>query len=78
MKTRWPRWAPVLTAEHAKLLKRYTDNAVVLFDPDAAGIKAALRGALVLIEQGLFVKVASLSDGLDPDEYIAKYGKRKI
>lgn len=67
-----------LTAEHAKLLKRYTDNAVVLFDPDAAGIKAALRGALVLIEQGLFVKVASLSDGLDPDEYIAKYGKEKF
>ncbi len=67
-----------LTAEHAKLLKRYTDNAVVLFDPDAAGIKAALRGALVLIEQGLFVKVASLSDGLDPDEYITKYGKEKF
>ncbi len=63
-----------LTADHARLLKRYTDNVVVLFDPDAAGIKAALRGALILIEQGLFVKVASLSDGLDPDEYIAKYG----
>ncbi len=67
-----------LTAEHGKLLKRYSDNAVVLFDPDAAGIKAALRGALVLIEQGLFVKVASLSDGLDPDEYIAKYGKEQF
>jgi len=64
-----------LTAEHARLLKRYTDNVIILFDPDAAGIKAALRGALILIEQGLFVKVASLSDGLDPDEYIAKYGK---
>ncbi len=67
-----------LTAEHANLLKRYTDNVIVLFDPDAAGIKAALRGALILIEQGLFVKVASLSDGLDPDEYIAKYGKEKF
>ena len=64
-----------LTPDHARLLKRYTDNVIVLFDPDAAGIKAALRGALILIEQGLFVKVASLSDGLDPDEYIAKYGK---
>lgn len=67
-----------LTADHARLLKRYTDNVIVLFDPDAAGIKAALRGALILIEQGLFVKVASLSDGLDPDEYIAKYGKEKF
>ena len=64
-----------LTPDHARLLKRYTDNVVVLFDPDAAGIKAALRGALILLEQGLFVKVASLSDGLDPDEYIAKHGK---
>ena len=67
-----------LGEDHARLLKRYTDNAVLLFDPDAAGIKAALRGALILIEQGLFVKVASLSEGLDPDEYIAKYGKEKF
>ena len=64
-----------LTEDHARLLKRYTDNVIVLFDPDAAGIKAALRGALILIERGLFVKVASLPDGLDPDEYIAKEGK---
>lgn len=64
-----------LTEEHARLLKRYTENVTVLFDPDEAGIKAALRGALVLISKGLFVKVASLPDGLDPDEYIAQYGK---
>ena len=67
-----------LTEEHARLLKRYTDNVIVLFDPDAAGIKAALRGALILIERGLFVKVASLPEGLDPDEYIAKYGKESF
>lgn len=64
-----------LTEDHARLLKRYTNNVIILFDPDAAGIKAALRGALILISQGVFVKVASLSDGLDPDEYIIKYGK---
>ena len=64
-----------LTADHAKLLKRYSENVIVLFDPDAAGIRAALRGALILIENGLFVKVAALPEGLDPDEYIAKYGK---
>ena len=67
-----------LTDEHARLLKRYTQNVVVLFDPDEAGIKAALRGGLILIERGLFVKVAALPDGLDPDEYIAKYGKDKF
>ncbi|WP_428897469.1 DNA primase [Parelusimicrobium proximum] len=74
--------APLGTAfgpEHAKLLKRYTDTAIVLFDPDPAGIKASLRTALILIEEGLFVKVASLGDeGLDPDEYIFKYGKEQF
>ena len=67
-----------LTEDHARLLKRYADNVVVLFDPDEAGIKAALRGARILIERGLFVKVASLPEGLDPDEYIFKYGKESF
>ena len=64
--------------DHAKLLKRYTQNVIVLFDPDEAGLKAALRAALILTEAGLFVKVATLPDGLDPDEYIAKYGKENF
>lgn len=67
-----------LTNQHAKLLKRYTQNVIVLFDPDEAGLKAALRGAQILTQEGLFVKVASLPDGLDPDEYIAKYGKESF
>ena len=62
------------TPEHAKLLKRYTDTAVVLFDPDQAGTKASLRTSLILVENGIYVKVASLSEELDPDEYINKYG----
>ena len=66
------------TEEHARLLKRYTSNVIVLFDPDAAGIKAALRGGLILMGEGLFVKVASLPEGLDPDEFIIKYGKEKF
>ena len=64
--------------DHAKLLRRYTQNVIVLFDPDEAGLKAALRAALILTEQGLFVKVATLPDGLDPDEYIAKEGKENF
>lgn len=64
--------------DHAKLLKRYTQNVVVLFDPDEAGLKASLRAALILTEQGLFVKVATLPDGLDPDEFIAQYGAEKF
>ncbi len=59
---------------HAKLLKRYTDTVTVLFDPDAAGLKASKRTALILLEQGFYVTVATLPEGLDPDEYIIKYG----
>jgi len=59
---------------HAKLLRRYTDTATVLFDPDTAGQKASKRTALILLEQGFYVTVATLPEGLDPDEYIIKYG----
>ena len=64
-----------LTEEHARLLRRYTENVIVLFDPDEAGRKAAARGSLVLVSQRLFVKVASLPGELDPDEFITQYGK---
>ena len=63
---------------HAKLLKRYTDTVTVLFDPDAAGQKASKRTALILLEQGFYVTVAVLPEGLDPDEYIIKYGADKF
>ncbi|MDR1124133.1 MAG: DNA primase [Elusimicrobiota bacterium] len=62
------------TPEHAKLLKRYTSEAVVVFDPDSAGINAAQRAALILTEAGLYVRVCTLPEELDPDEYITKYG----
>jgi DNA primase len=67
-----------LGAEHAKLLKRYCESVVLLFDPDAAGIRAAIKGSQVLIEAGLFVKIASLPDGLDPDEYLQQFGREKF
>lgn len=62
------------TPEHAKLLKRYTSDVALVFDPDAAGINAALRAALILMENGLYARVISLPDGLDPDDYITKHG----
>ena len=62
------------TPYHATILKRYTNQAVVIFDPDDAGINAALRAALILVEQGLYVRVATLPAGLDPDEFITEYG----
>ncbi|MBQ4493865.1 MAG: DNA primase, partial [Elusimicrobiaceae bacterium] len=66
------------TAYHANILKRYTNQAVVIFDPDDAGINAALRAALILVEQGIYVRVATLPAGLDPDEFITEYGAEEF
>ena len=64
-----------LSAEHAKILGRAADNIVLMFDDDTAGIKASVRAAEIFMEAGMFVNIASLKDGLDPDEYINKYGR---
>jgi len=57
-----------LTADQARLLKRYAERVVLAFDADAAGEQATLRGIDLLIEAGLDVRVARLPDGADPDE----------
>ncbi|MEK6544579.1 MAG: DNA primase [Elusimicrobiota bacterium] len=64
-----------LTPNHARMLKRFADNCVILFDPDAAGMNGAVRAARLLIAQGLTVRVLNLPDGLDPDEYVLAHGK---
>lgn len=58
-----------LTEEQIKLVKRFTDNITVLFDGDAAGIKAALRGIDMILKGGLNVRVVLLPDGHDPDSF---------
>ena len=62
------------TSEHATLLKRYADKVVVVLDADAAGRKAALRSAELLIAEGLAVTLAALPAGEDPDSLILKKG----
>ena len=62
------------TGEHAGLLKRYADHVVVVLDADAAGQKAALRTAELLIAEGLAVSLAALPPGEDPDSLILKQG----
>ena len=62
------------TSEHATLLKRYADKVVVVLDADAAGQKAALRSAELLIAEGLSVTLAALPAGEDPDSLILKKG----
>jgi len=63
-----------LTDEQVKLVKRFTENITVLFDGDAAGIKAALRGIDMILRTGLNVRVVLFPDGEDPDSYSRKVG----
>lgn len=63
-----------LTADQVRLVKRYTPNITILYDGDKAGIKAALRGLDIVIEQDMNVRVVLLPEGEDPDSYLTKVG----
>jgi DNA primase len=63
-----------LTEEQIRLIKRFTSNITVLFDGDAAGIKAAVRGIDLVLKEGMNVRVVLLPDGEDPDSYARKVG----
>ena len=62
-----------LTQGQIRLIHRFTSNITVLYDGDAAGIKAALRGIDLLLEDGMNVKVVLLPDGEDPDSFARKH-----
>lgn len=63
-----------LTEGQIQLIKRYTENITILYDGDAAGIKAASRGLDLVLSQGLNVKVVLLPQGEDPDSYLQRVG----
>jgi DNA primase len=63
-----------LTANHARLLRRFSDSIVVNFDQDPAGQKAALRSLDVLLELGFKVAVVELPEGHDPDSFLREKG----
>jgi len=63
-----------LTAEHIQVLRRFADKVVLLFDPDAAGVRAALRGLDLFVNSGLGVKVVTLPVGEDPDTFVRREG----
>ncbi len=67
-----------LTEDHARLLRRYTANAVLFFDSDSAGSAAALRGADILLENGMEVKIAAVPEGKDPDEFARRAGEQAV
>ena len=63
-----------LTVEHVQVLRRFASKVVLLFDPDAAGVRAALRSLDLFVNSGLGVKVVTLPAGDDPDTYVRKEG----
>lgn len=67
-----------LTEEQIKLMRRFTENVTVLYDGDAAGIKAALRGIDLVLKGGLNVRIVLLPDGEDPDSYSRKHGSTEF
>lgn len=67
-----------LTAEQARLMKRYTDEVVLSYDSDEAGQKATKRAMQIFTSSGLKVRVLQLRGGKDPDEIIKKYGRERF
>lgn len=63
-----------LTEGQLQLIKRHTDNLKILYDGDAAGIKAALRGLDLALEQNMNVRIVLFPNGEDPDSYVQKVG----
>lgn len=67
-----------LTVEQVRLIHRFAQNITVLYDGDSAGIKAAERGAGLLLEEGLAVRIVLLPDGQDPDDFAKTHSLEEI
>ena len=67
-----------LTPDQIRLINRLTKNITVLFDGDAAGIRASIRGIDLILEQGLNVKVVSFPEGEDPDSFAKKNSNAEL
>ncbi len=67
-----------LTENHARLIKRYADEVVLVLDADAAGVKAALASSEIFIANELSVRVVTLPEGEDPDSLIRKKGAEAL
>jgi len=63
-----------LTTEQVRFLKRYTHNAVMVYDADSAGELATIRSLDIFIEEEMSVKIVTLPKGLDPDLFVRKHG----
>ena len=69
-----PSGGTSLTPDQLRLIRKYTNNLTIIYDGDAAGVKAALRGLDLALEEGLNVKLVLIPDKEDPDSYVNKVG----
>ncbi len=67
-----------LTTDQLRLIKRYTKNLTILYDGDAAGIKAAQRGLDLALSEGLYVQLVLLPEGHDPDSFMKENGGERV
>ncbi|ALC81656.1 DNA primase [Bacillus gobiensis] len=67
-----------LTDEHARLIRRNTNEVIICYDSDRAGFEAAQKAAELLIKKDCKVRIAMMPDHLDPDDYIRKFGGDKF
>jgi DNA primase len=67
-----------LTPDQLRLIKKYTNNLTIIYDGDSAGIKAALRGLDLALEESLNVKLVLIPDNEDPDSYVNKVGTARF
>lgn len=63
-----------LTPDQLRLIRKYSNNLTIIYDGDSAGVKAALRGLDLALEEGLNVKLVLIPDKEDPDSYVNKVG----
>lgn len=66
------------TEDHARVVRRYADSVVLVFDPDAAGQNAAIKAATLFLQAGLDVRVVALPPGQDPDLFIRRQGPEEF
>ena len=67
-----------LTVEQIRLIRKFTNNVTIIYDGDAAGIKAALRGIGLVLKEGLNVKIVLLPEGQDPDDFARKHTLEQV
>ncbi len=67
-----------LTVDQLRLIRKHTNNLTIIYDGDSAGVKAALRGLDMALEEGLNVKLVLIPDNEDPDSYVKKIGATSL